>query len=103
MATPAPAPASPLAGVQAKIDAVTWQQGVGALASLAAALSSGAKTVPGDALLAAEDIAGLIDPALIPVLGGIQLILPIISDALAAIAEGSAAPGNYWLGAPNAI
>jgi len=90
------------ASVQAQIEAVTLSQALATLQTLATSLSAGASSIPAGTLLAAEDIAGLIDPDLIPVLGAVQAILPYVGEAIGLLGAG-AADGPRWLGAPRAI
>jgi hypothetical protein len=102
---PSAAPAAPLAApsVSAQIAAVPASQGLSALSSLATSLSAGVSALPSGAIVAAEDLAGMIDPALIPVIAGIQAVMPLVTLALGMLEGGTPATQNYWLGAPNAI
>lgn len=100
----APTPAAPAAtSVSAQISAVTFTQGVSALGQLWTALSAKAASIPSDAILAAEDIAGMLDPDLIPIIGGVEQLMPLITAGLGLIEAGTAVPGNYWPGDPSAI
>lgn len=102
VATPAPLPPT-ASSVSAQIEATSLSQGLTTLGALYASLSAKASALPAGTILAIEDVAGLIDPALIPDFGAIQAIAPIVTAAFAALAAGQAAPGNYWLGEPRAI
>lgn len=99
---PAPPPMT-ASSVSAQIENTSLSQGLTTLGTLYASLSAKASALPSGTILAIEDIAGLIDPALIPDMGALQAITPIVTAAFAALASGTAAPQNYWLGAPRAI
>lgn len=93
---------SPISAIEAKIDAVTFSEGVEALSALAASLSASAPASGGISLVAIEDIVAAIDPALIPAIGGIRKILPLLSGALAMLEPAPGfVPGNDIPGAPS--
>lgn len=74
----------PSAVVEKEINAVTLGQGIAALEKLIAGLSGGVQGT-GQGVVVIEDIVAMVDPELIPVIGGIRRILPLIDRALAAL------------------
>jgi hypothetical protein len=85
------------ASVEAEIDAVTLSQGLAALEKLAASLGTSTTGASSGAVMKLEDLAAMIDPELIPVIGGIRKILPMLDSTLAMFEP---ATGSPWLGDP---
>lgn len=73
------------ATVEAEIDAVTLGEGLASIESLARSLMASGPGLQAGTIIKLEDLIALIDPALIPVIGGIRKILPLLDGALAAL------------------
>ena len=99
-AATATSPAAPsiITSVEAQIDAVTFSQGMSALASIATSASSGAASLPAGALVAAEDFAGLVDPSLIPLIAAVRMILPYVQLGVGFLADGAGAVNMHPVG-----